>query len=138
MTTKDLVVHENELRIRHVSADIVELFECILADADVMIPDVNREGDEDEAAIYGDTYSAFEDNVTDILVRFADNIKNENIDTSVVEDDIFKLFDNMLSTHKITLEYNKAETIMLMRVHLAGFISIIKNNPNKILNMETY
>ena len=30
MTTRDLVVYENELRIRHVSADIVELFECIL------------------------------------------------------------------------------------------------------------
>ena len=46
---------------------ILAKFEKLLRHYDIMIPDENRMGDEDEACLFGDAYYALEDGITDLL-----------------------------------------------------------------------
>lgn len=61
---------DSPIHIRNLSADICGVFEDLLDRFDITLPDKDREGDEDEARIYGDTYSEMEDEVTGMLEDF--------------------------------------------------------------------
>lgn len=61
---------DDPIHIRNLSADICSVFEDLLDRFDITLPDKDREGDEDEARIYGDTYSDMEDEVTGMLEDF--------------------------------------------------------------------
>ena len=55
------------IKLREYSVDICELFEDLLEDNDITIPDDEREGEQDEARLYGKTYSCLEYDVLNIL-----------------------------------------------------------------------
>jgi hypothetical protein len=46
---------------------ILGKFEELLHEHNIIIPDDNRMGDEDEACLYGAAYYALEDEITDLL-----------------------------------------------------------------------
>ena len=45
---------------------------------DVTIPDEDRTGDESEARLYGSVYSEIEDEITDILYKLCENVKENH------------------------------------------------------------
>lgn len=53
----------------NVAADIVDEFEQLLEENEIMIPDEARTDDESEACLYGDTYSALLDAVEEHLLK---------------------------------------------------------------------
>ena len=55
------------IKLREYSVDICELFEDLLEENDITIPDDEREGESDEARLYGKTYSCLEYDVLNIL-----------------------------------------------------------------------
>ena len=55
------------IKLREYSVDICELFEDLLEENDITIPDDEREGEQDEARLYGKTYSCLEYDVLNIL-----------------------------------------------------------------------
>ncbi len=65
----------NELYVRGFAIKICGLFEELLDENDITIPCENREGEEDEARIFGDVYYDLEDNVTGILVGLCEEVK---------------------------------------------------------------
>ena len=67
------------VKVRKTALDICELFEDLLDTHNIDIPDEDREGDENEARIYGMTYAELEDNVRDILIAFAEKIKRDDV-----------------------------------------------------------
>lgn len=66
---------EEEIKIRQISADICGLFEELLERHDIFIPDEDREGNEEEACLYGTTYYELEDDVTQILLSLIEKVK---------------------------------------------------------------
>ena len=63
--------YTDETQLRSIADTIIDLFEDILDKNDISIPDDYRQGDPDEARIYGDTYYALEDSIVRILERLA-------------------------------------------------------------------
>jgi hypothetical protein len=63
---------ENVGKTRGIAITILDMFEDMLADKEIIIPDVAREGDEDEACLYGETYFELEDKITELLCEFID------------------------------------------------------------------
>ncbi len=63
------------IKLREYSVEIVELFEELLEKHDITIPDEDRTGDEDEARLYGCTYSDLEDDVLYILSQLVLRVK---------------------------------------------------------------
>ena len=55
------------IKLREYSVDICEQFEDLLEENDITIPDDEREGEPNEARIYGKTYSCLEYDVLNIL-----------------------------------------------------------------------
>ena len=58
---------ENVGKPRGIAIMIMDIFEDMLADKGIMIPDEEREGDEDEACIYGSTYYELEDKIAELI-----------------------------------------------------------------------
>ena len=56
-------------KLRVYAAVICDAFEDLLDKHDITIPDLEREGNEDEARIYGLTYENLENRVFDILKK---------------------------------------------------------------------
>lgn len=69
------ISNENELYVRDFAVKICGLFEELLDEHDITIPSEDREGEEDEARIYGDIYYDLEDDVTEILVALGEEVK---------------------------------------------------------------
>lgn len=63
---------ENMGKTRGIAITILDMFEDMLAEKGIVIPDVAREGDEDEACLYGETYFELEDKITELLCEFID------------------------------------------------------------------
>ena len=57
------------IKLREYSTEIVELFEEVLDKHGIMVPDEDRTGDENEACLYGTTYSDLESDVISVLCR---------------------------------------------------------------------
>jgi len=54
-------------KARSVAAVIIDEFEQLLADHDIVIPYEDREGEPEEACIYGEEYYNLEDSITAII-----------------------------------------------------------------------
>lgn len=62
------------IKLREYSVDICELFEDLLEENDITIPDDEREGEPDESRLYGKTYSCLEYDVLNILNEFMNDL----------------------------------------------------------------
>lgn len=65
---------------RDVAISIIDIFEDLLDENDITIPDEFRSGEEgsDEARIFGDTYYDLENKITDLLNKYYDNPKKND------------------------------------------------------------
>ena len=59
----------DDVDLRNTADDIIDIFEELLNRLDITIPDKWREGEEDEARIFGDTYYELEDKIAKRLRR---------------------------------------------------------------------
>ena len=59
----------NEENLTDTADDIIDIFEELLDRLDITIPDKWREGEEDEARIFGDTYYELEDKIVERLKK---------------------------------------------------------------------
>jgi hypothetical protein len=73
------------ISIRECAAEICDVFEELLADHGILIPNDEREGEEDEACLFGDDYYWTEDSVVEILTKLLETVKN-NPDAKIQED----------------------------------------------------
>ena len=62
------------IKLREYSVDICELFEDLLEENDITIPDDEREWEPDEARLYGTTYADLEYKVLNILNEFMNDL----------------------------------------------------------------
>lgn len=74
-----------EIKVRKFAATICDLFEDVLDEYGIDIPDGDREGNEEEAHIYGITYAQLEDDVKEVLMEFAEKIKREDVKLETYE-----------------------------------------------------
>lgn len=102
ISMEGLMVKNNELHIRQMSATVCDVLECALADDDIYIPDDDRDGDEDEACLYGDTYSCLEDEVTEILATIRTDFDSTQIKKMTF--DICNCFVDVLKANSIYLD----------------------------------
>lgn len=61
---------------REIAIQILDLFEYLLDEKGIYIPDDDRTGDEDEACIYGTTYYDLEDYICEILQKYITEERN--------------------------------------------------------------
>lgn len=54
-------------KYRLLAIDILDLFENVLEENDITIPDEDRTGDETEARLYGMTYANLEDEIVEMI-----------------------------------------------------------------------
>lgn len=54
-------------KARELAIKILSIFEDMLAEKDIYIPDECKEGEEDEGRLYGITYYDLEDKITELL-----------------------------------------------------------------------
>ena len=59
----------NEEALTNTAADIIDIFEELLDRLNITLPDKWREGEEDEARIFGDTYYELENKIVERLRR---------------------------------------------------------------------
>ena len=59
-------------KTRGIAIMILDIFEGMLDEKGIVIPDEDREGDEDEACLYGSTYYELEDAITELLCDYID------------------------------------------------------------------
>ena len=59
-------------KTRGIAIMILDIFEGMLNDKGIIIPDEDREGDEDEECLYGTTYYELEDEITELLCNYID------------------------------------------------------------------
>ena len=57
----------NEVNLTDTADDIIDIFEELLDKLDITLPDQWREGEEDEARIFGDTYYELENKIVERL-----------------------------------------------------------------------
>lgn len=65
-------------QIMNIAIDICDVFEGLLERYDIKIPDEDRQGDESEARIYGETYFELEYEIKDILSNIQIDITKVN------------------------------------------------------------
>ena len=69
MNTTNATAKLNETNLANTADDIIDIFEELLDRCDITIPDKWREGEEDEARIFGDTYYELENKIVERLRR---------------------------------------------------------------------
>lgn len=79
-------IENGKFKVRQFSASICDVFEYLLREYDIYIPSEDREGEEDEACLYGDEYSIVEDGVTKVLVKLIEELK-KNPDIEIDDED---------------------------------------------------
>ena len=67
MKTTNATAKLNEANLINTAADIIDIFEELLDRLDITLPDKWREGEEDEARIFGDTYYELENKIVERL-----------------------------------------------------------------------
>ena len=67
MNTTNVTSKLNEANLTNTADDIIDIFEEILDRFDITLPDKWREGEEDEARIFGDTYYELESKIVEKL-----------------------------------------------------------------------
>ena len=61
---------ENVGKARGITIAILDIFEEMLEEKGIIIPDEDRTGDESEACLYGMTYGILEDKITELLNEY--------------------------------------------------------------------
>lgn len=56
--------------VRDIAIEILDIFENMLDEKGIMIPDEDRNGDEGEACLYGITYANLEDDIVALLNEY--------------------------------------------------------------------
>ena len=69
MKTTNATAKLNEANLVNTAADIIDIFEELLDRLDITLPDEWREGEEDEARIFGDTYYELENKIVERLKK---------------------------------------------------------------------
>ena len=69
MENTDVTAKLNEANLTNTADDIIDIFEELLDSLDITLPDQWREGEEDEARIFGDTYYELEDKIVERLKK---------------------------------------------------------------------
>lgn len=69
MKNTNATVKLNEENLRNTADGIIDIFEELLDRLDITLPDKWREGEEDEARIFGDTYYELEDKIIERLKK---------------------------------------------------------------------
>ena len=59
-------------KTRGIAIMILDIFEEMLDEKGIMIPDVDRTGDDGEACLYGTTYANLEDEIYELLCEYID------------------------------------------------------------------
>ena len=67
MNTTNVTSKLNEANLTNTADDIIDIFEEILDRFDITLPDKWREGEEDEARIFGDTYYELKSKIVEKL-----------------------------------------------------------------------
>ena len=67
MNTTNATSKLNEANLTNTADDIIDIFEELLDRLDITLPDKWREGEEDEARIFGDTYYELENKIVERL-----------------------------------------------------------------------
>ena len=67
MRNTNAVAKLNEEALTNTAADIIDIFEELLDELDITLPDKWREGEEDEARIFVDTYYELESKIVERL-----------------------------------------------------------------------
>lgn len=57
------------LDIKNITISIIDIFEDVLEEKNITIPDEFREGNSDEARIFGDTYYRLEESIMELLTK---------------------------------------------------------------------
>ncbi len=73
---------------RELAIKIISEFEELLSCHNIKIPSSDREGNKEEACIYGTTYYNLEDKITDILKGFKEKPKKKKIKVGFSEEDL--------------------------------------------------
>lgn len=71
---------------RKLAISCIEEFEDLLDRKDITIPSDDREGNEEEARLYGCEYYQVEDAVTEILTKRFDNLKKDLLQLCTLKD----------------------------------------------------
>ena len=79
-------------KTRELAIEILEEFEDLLAEHNIIIPDGDREGDDEEACIYGSTYYTLEDKMTEL-------IKNSEVRLNSIE--LLKAIESNYTSGKV-------------------------------------
>ncbi len=95
---------------RKVAIKIIDEFEKLLDRYNIKLPSRDREGNEEEAAIYGTEYFELEDKITDILDKMA---LTKNVRSAINTRSKFKLcnghsFEEIKEGNMDKLDYNRA------------------------------
>lgn len=69
MKNTNAVAKLNEEALTNTAADIIDIFEELLDELDITLPDKWRADEEDEARIFGDTYYELENKIVERLKR---------------------------------------------------------------------
>lgn len=68
-TTTNAAAKLNKVNLTNAAADIIDIFEELLDRLDITLPDEWRDGEEDEARIFGDTYYELENKIIERLKK---------------------------------------------------------------------
>ena len=63
----DIDLRDDDVDLRNTADDLIDIFEELLDHLDITLPDKWREGEEDEARIFGDTYYELENKIIERL-----------------------------------------------------------------------
>lgn len=69
MKNTNAVAKLNEETLTNTAADIIDIFEELLDELDITLPDKWRADEEDEARIFGETYYELENKIVERLRR---------------------------------------------------------------------
>lgn len=138
VTIEELVVRDGELHIRQISAEVADIYDSLLADNDIMVPDVDRTGDEDEAPLYGSTYSDFEDGITDELADIVSGIHTISVNMTAAKEAIYESFVALLQRHNIPVPGDKDELFQAMDSKIQALVTIALKYPTLPVNTWEY
>ena len=93
----------NEANLTNTAADIIDIFEELLDRLDITLPDEWREGEEDEARIFGDTYYELENKIVERLRKEAPLVEDV-VEMSIISESLERkqrILDEYAKTTKI-------------------------------------
>jgi hypothetical protein len=91
-----------EQEAREMAIVILDEFEELLAEHDIVIPSDDREGREEEACLYGSQYYELEDEITDLLLPVSDRPGSKQW-AREVSFEVLEAFEEILKRHGIEI-----------------------------------